>query len=454
MLLALLGCVSPSDSSPKPADETGADSAPDTHGDTDSGGDTSGPDDPPPTLILITLDTLRGDHVGELTPFLREMAAGGLELRDLDTHTWTYPGIGAVLTGVHPALWGIEAWTPDPAPDDMPYQLPDSIPTLAERLAALGWATAYWNSNGIAGSKSGLDRGYGFTVEYTEGFTTGQATAMADWLADQRGLPRFLHLHVNDPHSPYDLFSDTCAEEVAALDDGTCRWDFVDVNEDSLFANDEVRDGRFTEASEDYEACRAVLAAAYACEVRFQDEVLRVVWDALSAEGDLDDALTLFVVDHGEGLLDPWTNHGFDPRMPVIDGWGLVHWPGHVSPGVNTLPTAQEDILPTITALLDLDLGIDATGFPVEEVPADRVRTTFHGGMLPSVGRWGDVWSAHDPQYHYIVDSFGGCALYDHAADPGELVNLCAEGTVPEPLSTAIDELRTITEGYNEPPGP
>jgi hypothetical protein len=74
----------------------------------------------PTTLVLLTLDTVRGDHIGASTPFLTEMASEGLELADLDTHSWTYPGIGAILTGRHPAAWGIASWTFAPDVGEMP----------------------------------------------------------------------------------------------------------------------------------------------------------------------------------------------------------------------------------------------------------------------------------------------------------------------------------------------
>lgn len=448
LLLACVAIERPVDSDPGVDTDTARDTADPWTPEPDDTGDAR-----PYTLVLVTLDTVRGDHIGVDTPFLAELAAQGLELRDLDTHSWTYPGIGAVLTGVHPADWGIESWSFTPTSDDMPYAFAESIPTLAELLSARGWATAYFTSNGIAGEKSGLDRGYALAVEYLEGQTPSHARAMADWLADNRERHRFLHLHVNDPHSPHDLTSDVCAAEVAAVDDGTCRFDFVAVNEHSLIANDAVREGELSPESEDYEACRLVLQTAYRCEIRRQDEDLRAVWDVISAEGDLDGALSVFVIDHGEALLDPWTNHGFDLRMPVLDGWGLVHWPGHVESGVNTLPTAQEDILPTIDALLGLELGVSTGGHPVDEVPSDRIRTTFFGGPLPSAaGQWGSVYSAHDQAMHYVIDTFGRCGLYDLAADSGELASLCDEREIPAHLAAAVQDLQARTRGYNAPP--
>lgn len=412
------------------------------------GGSAPEPADPRPVLVLLTLDTLRGDHVGASTPFLAELAAEGLELRGVSTHTWTYAGIGTVLTGLHPASWGVESWTIDPDPSNMPYNLVPEIHTLAEALSAQGWATGYWTSNRVAGELGGLDRGYGTYVEYDEGSTPALVPEVVDWLDQHAAVPRFLHLHVNDPHSPHELHSDACAAEVAAVDDGTCRWDFVDDNDASLFANVSVLDGSFAPDSPDYAACRELLATAYRCEVVRQDEDLRAFWDGVAATGALDDALLVVVTDHGEGLLDPWTNHGFDLRRPVLDGWGLVRWPGRVEPGTSELPVAQEDVVPTVAELLDLDLGLPTDGFPVDQVPADRVRTTFYGGPPPGVGHWVHAWAAWDADRHYVYDSDGGCQLYDRVADRAEVENLCGAEEPPVQLRGAVDALRKQTEGY------
>ena len=286
------------------------------------------------TLFLLTLDTIRGDHVtAELMPFLRELTAEGLEITDLSTHTWTYPGIGAVLSGRHPSTWGAAAFD-DNQDDDFPFTLGTDLPLLAEALESQGWATAYWSSNSIAATSVGLERGYGQYTAFEEGQTVAQAPSIVAWAEAHASQSRLVHLHVNDAHSPYDLLSSSCEAEVLAMNDGSCRWDFVNSNDDSLFANLAVRSGEFSEASTDYEACRAVLSAAYACEVRAQDEALAATWATIEASGALGDTLTVVVVDHGEALLDPFTNHGFDPRRPVTQGWGLFHWPGHLDAGV------------------------------------------------------------------------------------------------------------------------
>lgn len=408
----------------------------------------------PTTLVLVTFDTLRGDYVGEPTPFLQELTAEGLELRDLDTQAWTYPGIGALITGLHPVEWGVESWSFDPDAGELPYWLGSDVTTLAEALSAEGWATAYWSSNPIAADKSGFYRGYDKYTEYDPGETVGIGREAREWLERHREQPRFLHLHVNDPHSPYSLTAESCAGEVDAVNDGTCRWDFVETNEDSLYANDSVRDGSFSPESEDYEACVTLIETAYRCEVERQDEDLRAAWDALSSSGEIDDALTVFATDHGEALLDPFTNHSFDLRMPVLDGWGLVRWPGHVEPGVNELPVSQEDIVPTILDLLALDVGMTTSGFPVAEVPEDRIRTAFFGGPLPGAYYWDHVRSAYDADRHYIVDTTGACWLYDRVNDPAELTNLCPGEEPPANLVEAIAALDAATVGYSEQPPP
>lgn len=405
----------------------------------------------PPTVFLLTLDTFRGDHVGASTPFLEEMAAEGLVLQDLDTYTWTYPGVGAILTGRNPSAWGVGSWTWDPEAGDLPYQLEDDVTTLAEALGALGWESAYWSSNNIAADLSGFSRGYGRFRSYDPGDTVGVGLEVARWLSEHTDAPRFVHVHVNDPHSPYNLTDEACVAEVEAADDGVCRWDFVRDNQDTLTANGDVRDGTFSSASTDYAACRNLIETAYRCEILRQDADLRTMWVRAGAGGALDDALTVIATDHGEALLDPWTNHAFDLRMPAMDGWGLVHWPGRVAPGTNTQPVAQEDLVPTMAGLLGVELGMETTGMPVDEVPDDRIRTAFFEGPLPAGYPWTRFDSAYDATRHYIVSSRGDCELYDRAL-PAELQNLCDVESPPTALVDAVAEQQALTAGYSADP--
>ena len=403
----------------------------------------------PHTILLITIDTLRGDHVGESTPFLRQLASEGLELTDLDTQSWTYPGVGSILTGRHPASWGAESWTFASNADELPFALADDLVTLAQALGEQGWQSALWTSNPIAGEWSGMSRGYDVYTEYLPGGTVAVGAEVAAWLDAHPSGDRFVHVHVNDPHSPYDLTADSCAAEVAALDPDSCRWDFIHSNEDSLFANVDVRDGTFNTESTDYEACRTQIRTAYRCEVVRQDEDLQLMWEAIAATGALDEALTVVATDHGEGLLDPWTNHSFDLRSPALHGWGLLSWPGHLAPGTLDLPVSQEDLVPTINGLLGGALAIETDGIPVTEIPADRIRTAFVFGLLPGTTSNDRIRTAYDASRHYVTNGAGDCWLYDPVGDPGELVNLCDAGeTPPARLLDAVAALDVMTQGY------
>ncbi|MBM4366367.1 MAG: sulfatase-like hydrolase/transferase [Deltaproteobacteria bacterium] len=398
------------------------------------------------TLILLTLDTVRADHVtGEHMPWLSALAAGGLVVPDLATHTWTYPGIGAVLSGRHPSAWGEASWE-DQRDEEYPFALSPEVPLLAEILGERGWATAYWSANRIAADGTGLERGYDSFTLFDEGATPAAAAEIVAWWEENRALDRLVHLHVNDAHSPYDLHADSCAAEVSAVNDGTCHWDFVDNNEDSLFANLDGREGSFTPESEDYAACVALIQAAYACEVRRQDDDLATTWATLEAAGVTTTALVAVVIDHGEALLDPYTNHGFDPRLPVTAGWAAFAGPG-LSPEQLPVPATQEDVVPTLEALLGEDWGQDWTGADVRTLGSDRVRTTFYIGEPPGQPR-GQVHSARDTRYHYIRGTTGQCELYDLVADPGELTNLC-DGTEPsKQLLDAVDAQEAAVEGF------
>lgn len=163
------------------------------------------PMDAPPTVVLITSDTHRGDHLGFLedgvdveTPNLDALAARGtvfLDARSL-THI-TNPSHVSIFTGVHPHDHGIL---------DNQTPLTDEARTLAEAYSAAGWATLAATSAGHLGpERSGLGQGFDAFVA-PQGIRWGGYDSIAQLdqlLPEAEGRPAFIWLHLFDAHTPY-----------------------------------------------------------------------------------------------------------------------------------------------------------------------------------------------------------------------------------------------------------
>lgn len=405
-------------------------------------------DPAPHGLVLISIDTLRADHVGAYggpvaTPMLDALAAQGVLLEHATTPTpTTAPATASMLTGLYP-------WH---------HQLVNNASALDARLVSLaeiardaGMRTAGFVSNYM------LDRRFGFA----QGFDTylfepstrhefpsleeagaGQwqagrgfwapadamTRAASAWIEEHASDPRrfFLWVHYFDPHAPY------APPAAYVLDPDTP----VDLSGKRL--PPEVPSAERL----------AELIRAYRGEVRFVDAEIARLLDALERAHSLDRLAIVVTADHGEGLGD----HGeLDHGAVLFDEAVRVPWimraPG-LPAGARLRGAAQlEDLLPTLAALLELPVpdgidGVDLLPWLAGEVPhsprrasVGALRLMFHPTLpLFYERRWPVKW---------IGPSTGGGKLYDLEGDPGEIRSL-RSARAPDFVARALERGRFI----------
>ncbi len=306
-------------------------------------------------LLLITLDTLRPDALGfvsgsNATPAIDALAREGFVFPSaVSPVPLTFPAHSALMTGMLPRALGLR---------DNGQLLPPDPPTLAQRLAAHGYATAAFVSGYPLHSAFGLDRGFS---HYDDAFDSGKGdeperkasvtvAAARAWLADSKAAraPWFLWVHLYDPHYPYEP----------------------------------PREFRRPGARGPYDG-----------EVAYADsaigELLRAAAAAETATGTA--TLTVFAGDHGESLGEHGEGtHGFF----VYDSTVLVPLIFHFPSGPRASPAACRsdraragarliDVAPTI---LDL-LGISLEGEVAEHLDGRSVVPLFRGGASATARR-------------------------------------------------------------------
>jgi arylsulfatase A-like enzyme/Tfp pilus assembly protein PilF len=162
------------------------------------------------SLVLITMDTTRADHLGAWgwkyarTPNLDALASRGTRFVHCDTAApVTLPSHASILTGLYPPRTGVR--------DNGTFVLPDRVETVAERLAAHGYDTAAVVSAIVLARRHGLNQGFRIydddlgvgaeteVVERQAQPTTAAALAAAAKLKP----PFFLWVHYYDPHEEY-----------------------------------------------------------------------------------------------------------------------------------------------------------------------------------------------------------------------------------------------------------
>lgn len=167
-----------------------------------------------PDIVLITIDTLRADALGfagnrrVATPNLDRLAATGRFFTSAHAHNVvTLPSHANLLTGLYPFEHGVR--------ENSGFLLPPAVPTLATILQGAGYKTGAFVSGFPLESRFGLARGFDV---YDDRFATALrgeefglperrgdhtvAAALA-WWQGAAGAPRFLWVHLFDPHAPY-----------------------------------------------------------------------------------------------------------------------------------------------------------------------------------------------------------------------------------------------------------
>jgi choline-sulfatase len=346
------------------------------------------PAPPHPSVLLITVDTLRPDSLGWVagrneTPAIDALAREGFALPTVVSPVpLTLPAHTSLLTGTIPRRHGVR---------DNGQVLGPSPATLAEHLRRQGYATAAFVSGYPLRALFGLDRGFDRYDDAlpvgTEGWLERPApdtTAAA--LAWLRGAPRpfFLWVHYYDPHDPYTP--------------PRAFW-------------------------------RPGPRGAYDGEVTYVDHAIGVLRAGLP-EADRGRLLTIFTADHGEGLGEHGEQaHGFFVYDTTVVVPAVIHFPGRVAPARSAWPARLVDILPTLLDLAGLP--------PVAGTDGVSLLPLLSGGRMPAEPAYVETrqpWIAYGWSPLAAV-RYGGwkyvaaprTELYDLARDPGETRNRAAE---------------------------
>jgi arylsulfatase A-like enzyme len=174
----------------------------------------------PRNVLLITIDTLRADHIGAYgyararTPALDRLAAGGVRFdRAFAAAPITLPSHATLLTGRYP---------PGHSARDNGLHVLATVPTLATELHARGFKTAAFVAAFPLDHQFGLNRGFEVYGDQLPRQPNGQlanerpASAVVNeaiaWLNQQPSINQqssisnqqfFLWVHLFEPHAPY-----------------------------------------------------------------------------------------------------------------------------------------------------------------------------------------------------------------------------------------------------------
>lgn len=350
----------------------------------------------PAPVILISVDTLRADHLGCYgyralpTPHIDAMTAGATQFWNISSQVpLTLPSHVSLFTSTYPFSSGVE--------DNGEVLAPGAI-TLAGLLKSRGYRTGGFVGGFTLDRRFGMDQGfdvYDSPFDLSSRQDTDQldvkrpaeevAKAARLWLQDNLDHPFFLFLHLYDLHKPYLLTPDIRTRFQGREYDG---------------------------------------------ELSYVDGILGDFWAFLKAKDLLDKSLIIFLSDHGESLGEHGERtHGYliyesTLRVPLI-----IHWPHGVAPFPSRVnpPAGLIDVAPTILQFLGVPEPPQFQGRSLlelldqkippspREVYSESLYAHHHYGCaaLRSL-RVGDYKYIYAPQPEF----------YDLAADPAEQNNL------------------------------
>jgi len=410
----------------------------------------------PRNAILISIDTLRPDHLGcygyqrETSPTLDALAAAGVRFDDVTAAApWTLPSHASMLTGLYPSHHGVK---------NHEERLPDKIVTLAEEFRDHGYQTfAVVNTHNVGAEQFQLGQGFGdkhfrYIVETEDDaktmrlktFNSGDTVvATAKELLRERDedKPFFLFLHFYDVHSDFTPKSEY-------------RERFVGPYSGRLTGSTtqlvKVRDGEETLNEADVRWLREM----YDAEIRQLDDLLGRFFAWLGEEKLRDETLFVVTSDHGEEFQEHGSVlHGRTYYQEILRVPLLVQGPGIPSGKVVTTPVDGVDVTPTILALMGIPSSMPRDGLDLTP--------TWSGGTLPErlLFAEADHNNKIDGEFVYdirkmvrrgdeklLVDSHTGKdELYDLAQDRGESHDL--SGGSPDRVRDLKGELERFLAG-------
>jgi arylsulfatase A-like enzyme len=422
-----------------------------------------------PSLLLVTIDTLRADHLGcygyrrPTSPRIDRLAAeGALFTRVTTSLPRTTPSVASILTGRYPKGHGARG---------LFYSLSRANLTLAEVMKEAGYDTAAVVSNLFLRPGQGFEQGFDYYDDPAARFDGDSAAAITTtalrWLRGRdRGRPYFLWVHYLDPHwtyqpdPPFDRAYDPGFHEPFTL-------------------YDDLAAGRLTKGQvifRDVLSDRQVehVVALYDGEIAQVDAALAPLLDEVEGAG-AGPVLIVLTSDHGESLGEHGYHfaHGEYLYEEGLHVPLLMAMSGTIPAGLRVEALAQNiDIAPTILGLLGIDRLQSVDGRPLL-LPGGRRKAGGGASVEPAPGRSvvfaesdfqlihaenrrfyipgpaGKWSSASDGRYKVIQIPRHGDELiefYDLASDPGETRDLERTGIERGARDRLLREVRKFVD--------
>lgn len=435
--------------------------------------DTAPREEARPSILLLTVDTLRADRLTDgqcspgIAPFLDHLASRAKVFSSAySTSSWTVPAMASLATGLYPWSHGVVQGISRHGTVIAQPRIPDAVPRLASELQRGGYRTFAVVANAHLAPELGFARG--FDDYRCVGFKPAEdvlATLrpMLDLILASDAGPFFLWLHFFDPHMPYrrrqPWFSrfapDPTAEELAVLDRAASTWPHLP-----------------REIHDHPERYAAIGEAMYDSEIARLDALLEGLF---KDEPRLAQSFVVFTADHGEEFLEHGrTGHGNNLYRETVQIPLWVRPPGGEQGSSESAVASLVDVPPTLLQVAGLNPPASWPGRslldplpPEREVLAQLAKVPTRQLEALIGARWKLVETrpaGETELYDLRADSAEREDLSDRLPAMAQQLRARLRGRVdalphgaPPPAATTddaetIEQLRAL--GYLEPPIP
>jgi choline-sulfatase len=395
-----------------------------------------------PNLILVTVDTLRADHLGfagyprDTSPNLDALAREGSWFPSYFSQSATTGAAHASLfTSLPPKDTGVTANS---------QHFPADKASIMSALHDAGYATAGFVSSVVVGRKSKLQDHFD---HFDDDLTTKEQNrqeryerpadqtiaAALQWIASRpQDKPFFVWIHLIDPHGPYAAPTDPDRYVGDAYYGDPSTAIAIPIS-DADWQPGTIPHYQALGGSTD----SRYYVARYDAEIRYTDAALGTLLKTLDDDGLARDTLLAITADHGETLAEPGHRHYFSHGVITYDETVRVplvvrepHGGRRLARIDRTRPLSSLDLAPTLLELLDVPIPQGFQGRNLLRAtldPAAPIVSLGGYGTDKLEQQIGTQFSVRRGPLRFIVNSKDGSQeLYDVTADPGETRNLIA----------------------------
>lgn len=301
-------------------------------------------------VILISVDTLRADHLGiygyekQTSPNIDQFAKDAMVFENAFAQSsWTLPSYTSMLTGFYPQELDVEV---------ISDRLPQDKSTIAEILKNAEYKTAAFTSGAFVNEDHGFSRGFDQFEESPDwqdaSYLTDQAMSFLS-KNQQEKFFLFLHyFHVHDPYNPSEDNAQKFDPEYIGNIKSFNISEIVKLNTKTM---------RLSQEDLQY------IKALYDAEIFELDNQLARVFQFLKDQHLDEDTIIIINSDHGEefGERGIWGMHAYSLYDELLHIPLIIKVPSIQGKRVDSL-VENRDIPKTLIELLELEDQVSLPG--------------------------------------------------------------------------------------------